>query len=230
MMNNDNNEKSLPEKLSDDIVAYILDKQMQPGDRLPNESVLSNEMGAGRSSLREAMKLLASRNIVTIKQGSGTYIASSPGVVDDPLGFTFIEDKKKLTFDLLEIRFLIEPYIAQMAAINADESDIRLITALCDEVENLLNKGENHTEKDIEFHKAIAISSKNLVMPRIIPIINSSIPLFINLTNNVLKKETISTHREIANAIKAHDPVRAKDAMYLHLVYNRSVLKDNASI
>lgn len=42
------------------------------------------------------MKLLASRNIVTIKQGSGTYVASSPGIVDDPFGFTFISDKKKL--------------------------------------------------------------------------------------------------------------------------------------
>lgn len=51
------------------------------------------------------MKLLASRNIVTIKQGSGTYVASSPGIVDDPFGFTFISDKKKLVQDLLEIRF-----------------------------------------------------------------------------------------------------------------------------
>ena len=62
------------------------------------------------------MKLLASRNIVTIKQGSGTYVASSPGIVDDPFGFTFISDKKKLVQDLLEIRFLLEPSIAAMSA------------------------------------------------------------------------------------------------------------------
>ena len=61
------------------------------------------------------MKLLASRNIVTIKQGSGTYVASSPGIVDDPFGFTFISDKKKLVQDLLEIRFLLEPSIAAMS-------------------------------------------------------------------------------------------------------------------
>lgn len=68
MMNFENTEKSLPEKLSDDIVSYILEKEMKPGDKLPNEAFLAKEMGAGRSSLREAMKLLASRNIVTIKQ------------------------------------------------------------------------------------------------------------------------------------------------------------------
>ena len=79
---------------------------MKPGDEtFLMRLFLAKEMGAGRSSLREAMKLLASRNIVTIKQGSGTYIASKPGVVDDPLGFTFINDKEKLVRDLLEIRF-----------------------------------------------------------------------------------------------------------------------------
>ena len=55
MMNS--TEKSLPEKLSDDIIAYILEEQLQPNDKLPNESVLSEKMGAGRSSIREAMKL-----------------------------------------------------------------------------------------------------------------------------------------------------------------------------
>ena len=201
MMNS--TEKSLPEKLSDDIIAYILEEQLQPNDKLPNESVLSEKMGAGRSSIREAMKLLASRNIVTIRQGSGTYVAASPGVVDDPLGFTFIDDKKKLTLDLLDVRFLLEPAIAEMAALH-----------------------EDHTGKDIEFHTAIAMSSKNLVVPRLIPVINSSIPLFIQLTNNRLLHETIETHREITDAIAAHDTLRAKDAMYLHLVYNRRCLLD----
>ena len=74
------------------------------------------------------MKLLASRNIVTIRQGSGTYVAASPGVVDDPLGFTFIDDKKKLTLDLLDVRFLLEPAIAEMAALHAEETDIRKIS------------------------------------------------------------------------------------------------------
>ena len=66
MMNSE--EKSLPEKLSDDIVNYILKEKLQPGDRLPNESILAETLGAGRSSVREAMKLLASRNIVTIRE------------------------------------------------------------------------------------------------------------------------------------------------------------------
>ncbi len=99
MMISSSEEKSLPQKLSEDIIALILKENLQPGDKLPNETVLSERLNAGRSSVREAMKLLASRNIVTIRQGSGTYIASSPGMVEDPLGFTFIGNKQKLIHD-----------------------------------------------------------------------------------------------------------------------------------
>ena len=67
---------------------------MKPGDKLPNETILSQRLDVGRSSLREAMRAFASRNIVTIQQGSGTYVASSTGVADDPLGLSFIKDKK----------------------------------------------------------------------------------------------------------------------------------------
>ena len=221
MMNLSSEEKSLPQKISEDIIALILEENLQPGDKLPNETILSERLNAGRSSIREAMKLLASRNIVTVRQGSGTYIATSPGMVEDPLGFTFIGNKQKLITDLLEVRFLLEPSIAAMAATRAEEKDIKKITALCDEVEILLKKHEDHTHKDIEFHTAIALSSKNVVVPRLIPVINSSIPLFVETTGGTLHEETIETHREIADAIASHDPLRAQDAMYLHLVYNR---------
>lgn len=78
MMNLSSEEKSLPQKISEDIIELILEENLQPGDKLPNETILSERLNAGRSSVREAMKLLASCNIVTIRQGSGTYIASSP--------------------------------------------------------------------------------------------------------------------------------------------------------
>ena len=82
MMNLLSEEKSFPQKIAEDIIALILEENLQPGDKLPNETILSERLNAGRSSAREAMKLLASRNIVTIRQGSGTYISSSPGMVD----------------------------------------------------------------------------------------------------------------------------------------------------
>lgn len=215
-------DKPLSSKLSEELLNYIRSENLKPGDRLPNESILAKKMGVGRSSIREAMKLLASRNIVTIRQGSGTYISQTPGMVDDPLGFSFIADKQKLAQDSLEARFLLEPAIASLAAQNASEEDIALLRRLCQEVEDLVQLGQDHTQKDIEFHTAIALSSKNVVVPRLIPVINSAIPLLIELTGNTLKQETIDTHRALTDAIAAHNAAAAHDAMYLHLVYNRA--------
>lgn len=60
-------EKSLPQKIAEDIIAFILEENLKPGDKLPNETVLCQRLNVGRSSLREAMRALASRNIVTIR-------------------------------------------------------------------------------------------------------------------------------------------------------------------
>ena len=132
-------------------------------------------------------------------------------MIDDPFGLTFVEDKQKMIKDLMEIRFLIAPSIAAMAAIRADETDIKNILTACENT--------NHTEKDRAFHTAIALSSKNIVVPKLVPIINSSIPLISESKEFTLRDETIETHREIADAIAAHD------AMYLHLIYNRKHIK-----
>lgn len=175
--------------------------------------------------LREAMRALASRNVITIRQGSGSYVSATPGMIDDPFGLTFVEDKQKMIKDLMEIRFLIEPSIAAMAAIRADETDIKNILTACENTEKLLLANKNHAEKDIAFHTAIALSSKNIVVPKLVPIINSSIPLIRESAKFTMRDETIETHREIADAIAAHDAVRAHDAMYLHLIYNRKHIK-----
>lgn len=218
--------QNMSQRVSLEIVQIILDEHLQPGDKLPNEAALAERLGAGRSTVREAIKQLASRNIVSVRQGSGTYVTGQPGMVEDPLGLTFVQDKPQLARDLLEIRFMIEPTVAQMAAQRADTEDIARISRLCDEVEQLIEAGQDHTGADIEFHRAIALSSKNIVVPRLIPIINSSIPLFIDLTGNMLGSETLSTHRRLVGAIATHDAIQAHDAMYLHLVYNREKINE----
>lgn len=202
-------EKTLSQRIAERIIKYILEENLQPGDKLPNETVMCERLNVGRSSLREAMRALASRNVITIRQGSGSYVSATPGMIKD----------------LMEIRFLIEPSIAAMAAIRADETDIKNILTACENTEKLLLANKNHAEKDIAFHTAIALSSKNIVVPKLVPIINSSIPLIRESAKFTMRDETIEIHREIADAIAAHDAVRAHDAMYLHLIYNRKHIK-----
>ncbi|AGF58117.1 DNA-binding FadR family transcriptional regulator [Clostridium saccharoperbutylacetonicum] len=223
--NINNSSKSLGEQMSDRIIQLIIENNWSIGDKLPNEYELADMLNVGRSTVREAIKALVSRNILEIRRGAGTFVSQKCGIVDDPLGLTFVKDKFKLALDLLEVRFMIEPGIAAIAAVEATEEEIQQMTILCNEIEALILKEEPYTEKDIEFHTAIAKSSKNLVMENLIPIINSSIAIFIDITSQELRKETIETHREVLNAITEHDSNGARDAMFLHLVYNRRNIK-----
>jgi DNA-binding FadR family transcriptional regulator len=151
-------------------------------------------------------------------------VESRPGVAADPLGFMFIKNKRKLVEDLLEVRMLIEPRIAALAALAATPEHIAAMQTLAGEVERLIHADSDHTQKDIEFHTKIAESSGNLVLPTLLPIIQQSIFLFVNITNRRLRSETIETHRAIVEAIEARDPIAASDAMTLHIIYNRDNL------
>jgi len=225
-LNNTNNlTKPLGEQASERIIQLIIENDWKAGDKLPNEYDLADQLNVGRSTIREAIKALVSRNILEIRRGAGTFISEKGGVADDPLGLMFVKDKYKLALDLLEVRFMIEPSIASIAAIKATDEEIKQMSSLCDEIDELILKKQRYLEKDIEFHAAIAKSSKNLVVGNLIPIINSSIAIFIDITDQKLRTETMETHREILNAIRDHDPNGARDAMLLHLLYNRRNIK-----
>ena len=218
--------KLLGDQAADQIIQLIIDSDGKAGDKMPNEYELAQQLNVSRSTVREAIKALVSRNILEIRRGSGTFISEKRGISDDPLGLMFVKDKLKLATDLLEIRFMIEPKIASLAAVNATDEEIKEMEKLCDEVDYLILNKEPHMDKDIEFHGAIARSSKNIVIANLIPIINKSISLCIDVTDKKLAKETMDTHREILNCIKAKDINGAHDAMYLHLMYNRRNIKN----
>lgn len=219
-------DKPLPELIADKIADLIMEEQLGAGDKLPSEAELASALGVGRSTIREAIKILISQNIVMIQRGKGTFVSERMGVTDDPLGFKFIQDKKKLLFDTLDIRLMIEPKIAEMAAVMATEAEIKVMEELCDEVERMILKGINHIDKDIELHTQIAKSSQNLVISKLLPVINGSIPIFIDVTKSALKNETISTHKAVVAAIKNREPEKAYEAMEKHIVYNKLFIQE----
>lgn len=219
--------KSLVEHTSEGIVKLIVENEYNVGQKLPNEYELSTQLGVSRNTVREAIRALVSINVVEIRRGAGTFVSQKKGIADDPLGLTFIKDKEKMYLDLIQIRFMLEPPIASLAAQNATAEEIEKLGQLCDEVEQLLLAGKNPVEKDVEFHTQIAKCSKNMVVPTLIPIINAAITVFTNINENKVVSRTIENHREIFEAIKDHRCNDAQDAMLLHLSYNRNKLRKN---
>ncbi|WP_303962672.1 FadR/GntR family transcriptional regulator [Succinatimonas hippei] len=218
------NVKSLSEVTADTIVQHIINEGLGKGDKLPNEKILCELLGVGRSTLREAVRMLASRNILIVKHGSGIYVSDKPGVSQDPLGFTFVKDKKRLIHDLVEFRMMLEPRVAALAAQNRTKEQLAKLEAQAAVVDELISQGKSHAQADSVFHSLLGEMSGNSVLPNLEPIIFKAIDLFIDLSQSKLSHDTIGEHRAIVEAIKAGKSVDASDAMIAHLLNNKNYI------
>lgn len=86
--------QSLAQQVASKMEEFIKEQRYKVGDKLPNEFELATELNVGRGTIREAIKLLAARNVVIIQRGKGTFVSENPGLTEDPLGLSFITDKK----------------------------------------------------------------------------------------------------------------------------------------
>lgn len=214
--------KTRAELAAEEMICLIRENNYSPGDKLPTEAVFCERLGVGRNTVREALRLLESRNIVTVRHGSGTFLSEKQGVADDPFGFSMVEDRKKLTRDLIQIRVILEPSIAELAAQNALPEDIKKLEEILLEIEALIASRQDYAEKDVEFHQQIARCSHNSVMSNLVPVIGKGVAVFASEVQNTEYQQTLLSHRAIFKAISERKSVEAKQAMYYHLLYNEN--------
>ncbi|MCD8222692.1 MAG: FadR family transcriptional regulator [Clostridiales bacterium] len=214
--------KTLAEKVSDEILRLIQDRPFLPGEKLPTEKELCEMLGVGRNTVREALKILTSKNIITIRQGAGTYISEKQGVADDPLGFAMVADRKKLTVDLLQLRLIIEPPVAGLAAQEVSEKDIVELQEILEEMEDQIRRRQDFTEADCRFHEKIADCTGNTVMGNLIPVIMKGIQVFAGEVSETDYEQTRISHRKIYESIRDHRSFEAEMEMRFHLLYNHN--------
>lgn len=222
----DYKDRLLTEQIEEQIVDYIAKENLKSGDKLPNEYSLAEKFGVGRSTLREAVKFLVVRGVLEVRHGSGTYVVSPIPVNEDPLRLRGIDDKISLAMDLVNVRLILEPEIAMLAAMNATDEEVQELARLCNKIEDRILGDEPYIQADIAFHSLLAKCSKNVVMEQLIPIIDTAVMLFVNVTHKTLVEETIKTHRAIVKAIQNRDSIGAKTAMLMHMIYNRDKIKE----
>lgn len=218
------NNKTLVDQAADKIVQLILDRHIDIGERLPNEYELAQVLEISRNTLREAIRLLVSRNVLEVRQGSGTYVSDKRGVPEDPLGLTFMDHDLKLALDLLDIRLMLEPEICAIAAQKATEEQIRTLKDMAADMTELIQSGQDYFTLDIQMHQYLAECSGNSVLKNLIPIIVSSVRVDIAVTNDEHRHLTLQHHREIVDAIARHDPAGARYGMFSHLNVNRDYM------
>lgn len=221
--------KTLAEQVADGIMNLIQETPYKAGDKLPTEKELCESTGAGRNTVREALKILASRNVIEIRQGAGTFVSEKQGIPDDPLGFSMVNDHVKLTKDLLQVRIMLEPQIAALAAQCAKEHEIRELEEILEEMEAAMKKREDYSELDTKFHTKIAQCTHNIVMENLLPVIGKGVAVFAKEVAQTEYDRTWISHRKIFCYIRDHKPFEAEMEMQYHLLYNTSRYEEEQS-
>ena len=207
------------EEIVKQIHSLIQKGKLKQGDQLPTERELADTFKVSRTSVREAIRYLESMKLVESRQGDGTYvIASSEEALVQPLASTLFLEKDNI-MDIFSIRKIIEPQVAQLAAENATASEINELEEILQEQAKDLASGTGITKTDSEFHNLVTQTAKNRVLERLLLAI---LDLMAKTREKYLQVEeraqkSLKGYQEILSAIKARNPVAARQAMRRHL-------------
>jgi len=154
--------------LTDDAISkiknMILDGRLKPGDRLPREADLAEQLGISRGSLREAVRALSMIRILDVRRGDGTYVTSlEPELLLETLTFVIDFHQDSDILDLFEVRRALEPLAAEKAAQLMTADDAADLLALVDSVDSD-DSVEAWVVNDLEFHHRIALAADNAVL------------------------------------------------------------------
>ena len=215
--------KTLAECVADEIASMIVvEKRFQSGSRIPNESDFSKELFVSRSTFREAVKILSERGILEVRHGSGTYVCKNVFDTYSPSHQSGVD-----ALELNEIRLMIEPEAAYLAALRASENELRRIEHYSLAVEEKVLADKDRLSEEIRFHLAIAAAVHNSFMDRIAPTIFDAIDKSENVFNyEEVRQGTILDHRMIVQYLKERDADSARTAMSLHMLRGIKILKN----
>src|SRR3954454_18316726 len=209
----------LPEQIAQRLIALVIERQLEAGDRLPPERELAAEMGVSRSSLREALRALAMLGVTEMRHGDGTYLTSlEPAVLMRPVGLVLALSDAGLA-ELFEARKLVEPGLARLAAERIGDEAAAELCRCAEASQETLQDAEAFMWHHIEVHGLIARAADNAILSRLLDSIAGMGLASRRRTGRIadVREQSARDHREIAAAIAAHDAEEAKAAMLRHL-------------
>ena len=195
----------------------ILDGTYAFGARLPAERDLATHFGASRSTVREALRRLEERRLLTRRIGSGTFVNYRPS----PDGSYIAELTSPL--ELIEVRLAVEPRIARLAAIHASPRDLDRMAEALERVEAAGTDREAFSTADSQFHQLLAESTRNPLLVWLYQQINDvrGHTQWNRMKDKILRPKRIADynkqHRELYEALHSRDPEGAVAAMERHL-------------
>lgn len=213
------------------IRAMIVSGELAPGGRLPPEKELSERLGLSRNSLREAVKALELIRVLNVRQGDGTYVTSlEPHLLLEAMSFVVDLHQDRSVIEMFEVRRVLEPYAAALAAHSISEEQIAGLRALLDSVDET-TPVEELVAHDTEFHRLIAEASGNNYLASLLSTLSSATVrarVWRGLTQDHSVARTLSEHRAIVDALAERQPEAVRSWVTAHVTGIESWLRQSA--
>ena len=208
--------RRLYEQLEQLLWAFVQERGLRPGDRLPSERVLASALKVSRVSLRQATVSLEVQGLLEVRHGGGIYVRSLD--VDPERLKTMLTRRRRLP-DVLEAREAIECMLARLAAQRREEVDLAAIDEALRAMVADIDQGGIGDAADRAFHTAIARASKNRLLSDVMTALSDPIQetRLESLGEPGRPLRSLGDHRRIAEAIRRQDPRAAEVAMRRHL-------------
>lgn len=210
---------SISEEIAQQIMDLIASGDLKPGQRLPSERDLCKNFGAGRSSLREALRCLSILGVLNARVGEGTTVASDGGkFLGKITEWRMITEKHDIE-NLLEVRIGLEGVSAANAALRATQKELEHLEELISQMKGAVQERKHFASLDLEFHLALARASGNDFLIDLISMIRSQLAR--GLTKVLLLPNAIplslKEHIAVFEAVRKRDSEAARNAMHGHL-------------
>jgi GntR family transcriptional repressor for pyruvate dehydrogenase complex len=213
------NRTSISDEIIEQIMGLIERGDLQPGQRLPSERELCVRFGAGRSSLREALRCLSIVGVLHARVGDGTTVAVESGkFLGKVLQWRMITERHDIE-NLMEVRIALEGLTAASVARNSTAEDIRQLKSVLERMSTCLDDQKRFLALDVEFHLTMARASGNSLALDLITTVRGQVAKTLGRTLTLpnARPLTLKEHIGIVQKIEQRDADGARDAMYSHL-------------
>jgi GntR family transcriptional regulator, transcriptional repressor for pyruvate dehydrogenase complex len=222
---------SLTQDAISTIRELIASGEWGPGTRLPREADLGAQLGLSRSSLREAVRALSLARVLEVRQGDGTYVSSlEPGELFEPILSATHLLRGRTVLELFEVRRLLEPEAAAVAAVRADA---KMKDRLRHELDRMYAAGDSAdelVEADAAFHNVIGEATENAVLRALLESVSTRTVrarLWHGIADRTALDIARAEHTAIYEAIAAGNPDLARAATLIHIARNEPWLREH---
>jgi GntR family transcriptional repressor for pyruvate dehydrogenase complex len=204
--------------VADQLLELIAAGRLRPGDPVPPERELVENYRVGRSSVREALRMLESQGLIEAR-GNGTFTVShARNTLNQSLELLLSVAEADL-HELFEIRRILEGECAALAAGRRREADLVRMRAAIAEMESGIGSEDAYIAADLEFHLTIAEATGNRVAAHLMHALRDQLHRALGTVYQIphSAERSLAQHRQIVEAIGARRPDEARASMQAHI-------------